>query len=128
MSTDWTPISEIELYNEIQKTELDLNGELSNFWQLIRVTPSKWKEPNYGTEGNGFWVVAICGKYIVWYNDIEEGFNISTYSVYGEISQYHCNQDELSWTVERLFSLVKHGGNVIGTAGPPEPVKTANRI
>ena len=122
MSIEWKPITELELYDEIQKTELDLNGELSNFWELIRINPSKWQEPTYGTEGNGFWVVAICGKHIIWYNDIEEGFNISTYSIYGEINEYRCNQDELSWTVERLFSLVKFGGELTGNAGPPEPL------
>lgn len=28
----------------------------------------------YGDEGNGFWVVAIYGKNIIWYNDIEDGY------------------------------------------------------
>ncbi len=122
MNTEWKPISMSELYDEIQKTELDLNGELSNFWDLIQVNPSKWNESTYGKEGNGFWVIAICGQHIIWYNDIEEGFNISTYHIYGEINEYRCNQDELSCAVERLFSLVKHGGKLTGNAGPPKPL------
>lgn len=120
MYIDWNPITERELHDEIQKTELDLNGELWDFWELIQINPAKWQEPSYGAEGNGFWVIAICGKYIIWYNDIEGGFNISTYKVYGEINEYHCNQDELSWSVEKLFSLVNFSGILIEAAEPQE--------
>ncbi len=116
--TEWRPISESELYDQIQKTETDLNGELLNFWQLIKIDPVKWTEKEYGDEGNGFWVVAICGTKVIWFNDVEEGFNISDYRTYGQIEGYYCNQDELNWAVIRLFELVKFGGGIIGQAGP----------
>ena len=115
----WEPISLYELFDKIQKTETDLNGELWNFWQLIKVYPTKWKENKFGNEGGGFWVVAICGTKVIWYNDIEDGFNISNYNNIGEIDGYYCNQDELSWAVTRLFDLIKFGGDIIGQAGPP---------
>lgn len=118
--TEWKPISLSELYDQIQKTETDLNGELCNFWQLIKTEPIKWIEKDYGDVGGGFWVVAICGTKVIWYNDIEYGFNISDYNIYGQIEGYYCNQDELSWVVTRLFDLVKFGGEVIGQAGPSE--------
>lgn len=117
---EWKPISESELYDKIQNTETNLNGELWNFWQLIRINPEKWKEKKYGDEGGGFWVVAICGRKVIWYNDIEEGFNISDYKTYGEIDGYFCNQDVLSFSVTRLFDLVKFGGNIIGQSSPPQ--------
>lgn len=117
---EWGPISLIELHDQIQKTETNLTGELWNFWQLIKIEPTKWAEKDYGDEGGGFWVVAICGTKIIWYNDIEDGFNISNYTVYGQIEQYYCNQDELSWSVTRLFDLIKFGGNILGQAGPPQ--------
>jgi len=117
--TKWEPISLYELFDKIQKTETDLNGELWNFWQLIKVYPTKWKENKFGNEGGGFWVVAICGTKVIWYNDIEDGFNISNYNNIGEIDGYYCNQDELSWAVTRLFDLIKFGGDIIGQAGPP---------
>lgn len=115
----WKPIELIELYDEILKTESDLNGELWNFWQLIKIDPEKWSEPQFGNEGDGFWVVAVCGKKVIWYNDIEDGFNISDYKDYGVIIGYYCNQDEISLAVTRLFDLIKFGGNIIGQAGPP---------
>jgi hypothetical protein len=110
----WEPISLNELYSEILKTEKDLNGELKNFWNLIKIVPVKWKEDEYGMLGGGFWVVAICGYKVVWYNDIEEGFNISEYKTFGKIEDYWCNQDELIGSVSRLFELVKFGGEDIG--------------
>lgn len=119
----WTPITLIDLYDLIQKTETDLNGELWNFWQLIKIEPNKWQEPTYGNEGNGFWVVAICGQKVIWYNDIEDGFNISGYKNYGQIDGYYCNQDELSWSVVRLFDMIKFGGQIIGQTGPPTNLK-----
>lgn len=117
---NWKPISLKELYVEIQKTEWQLDGELSNFWELIRIEPQKWKENTFGNQGDGFWVVAICGSKIIWYNDIEDGFNIADYKVYGEINEYYCNQDELKWSVIRLYDLIKLGGKINGQAGPPQ--------
>ena len=120
----WKPITEIKLLDEIQKTETDLNGDLWNFWQLIKIEPEKWSEPEFGNEGSGFWVVGICGKKVIWYNDIEDGFNISDYKEYGQIEGYYCNQDELCWAVTRLFDLIKFGGSIIGQAGHPKPLNS----
>ncbi|PTQ96843.1 hypothetical protein C8P68_104335 [Mucilaginibacter yixingensis] len=117
---EWTPISLNELLDQIQKSELDLNGERLNFWQLIKITPIKWEESTMGDCGSGFWVVGICGTKVIWYNDIEEGFNISNYQIYGKIEEYHCNQDELSWAVNRLFKLVEFYGEIGGQLGPPK--------
>jgi hypothetical protein len=70
--------------------------------------PIKWVEEKHGEDGGGFWVVAVCETKIIWYNDIEEGFNISEYKVYGHIGEYNCNQDELSWSISKLFDLIKN--------------------
>jgi len=93
----WQPITLNELHIEIRKTEHELKGGPLRLWEHIKIAPEKWKEKYYGTEGGGFWVVALLGKQVVWYNDIEEGFNISNYTNYGEIDDYWCNQDEISW-------------------------------
>lgn len=72
----WTPISLKQLEIYILQGELDLSEEELNFWNLIKIQPEKWSEKDYGAEGGGFWVVAIMGKEVIYYNDIEEGFNI----------------------------------------------------
>ncbi len=116
---EWKPIELNELYDEIYKTETDLNDELWNFWQLIKIDPENGPNPNLEQKVVDFWVVAICGRKVIWYNDIEEGFNISDYNKYGQIKGYYCNQDEISWAVIKLFDLIKFGGEIIGQAGPP---------
>lgn len=39
---------------------------------------------------------------------------------YGLIDGYYCNQDELKYSVVKLFDLLKFGGDIIGQADPPE--------
>jgi hypothetical protein len=114
----WQPITRSELNAEIQKTEHDLKDKLSCFWEYIKITPEKWKEDSNGVEGGGFWVVAIFGKQVIWYNDIEDGFNISAYTNYGEIDEYRCNQDEISWIIKRLFGAILTGNEIISRGGP----------
>ena len=118
--TKWQPISLNELNKEIQKTEHKLEGELLNFWKLIKIEPIKWAEKDFGEEGGGFWVVAICGTKVIWFNDIEEGFNISEYKIFGQIDEYLCNQDELRFALIRLFNVLKFGVELNGQRGKPE--------
>ena len=99
----WHSISKPDLFVEIQRTETILTVELQKFWGLIRIDPEKWTESTHRKEGGGFWVVGICGKQVIWYNDIEDGFNISTYKTYGKIDEYWCNQDDLATAVTNLF-------------------------
>ena len=119
---EWKPISLSQLYEQIRKTETHLNGTHQEFWKLIKIDPVKWQEKEYGDEGGGFWVVAIYGAHVIWYNDIEEGFNVSKFNTLGEITEYHCNQDELNVAVIRLFDLIQFGCDIIGQAGPPQNV------
>jgi hypothetical protein len=72
------------------------------FWEAIRIEPEKWLQP-YGDGGSGFWAVGIIGRTVVWYNDIEGGFNTSKFSSFGSIDEYWCNQDELQWTVKGIL-------------------------
>jgi hypothetical protein len=95
----WPPITIDQLKNEILRGELEMNDHQLNFWDLIKIEPEKWKEETYGQESGGFWVVGIFGKSIIYYNDIEEGFNISEYDRRGEIRDYVCNQSGLDSTV-----------------------------
>lgn len=103
----WTPITRNELEESILRGELELQSELLNFWNLIKIEPQKWQEKENGEEGGGFWVVAIFGNEVIYYNDIEEGFNISTYDTFGQIKEYWCNQSELNWTIIELFNRIK---------------------
>lgn len=104
---NWEPITIQELQNEITKSLNDLNDETLAFWKSIKIAPEKWIENEFGNEGGGFWVVAIYKNYVIWYNDIEEGFNISEFNHKGHIQEYNAEQDELKFSIIKLKNLTK---------------------
>ena len=105
----WQSISEAEIMNEINSSCERMSAEQRRLWESIKTTPNKWRKNKYGKEVGGFWVVAIIGNTVVWYNDIEEGFNHSKYHNYGEIDDYWCNQDELEWVIQNILNEIKGG-------------------
>jgi hypothetical protein len=101
----WTPVTKETIEKNISWCNDILFGkpDCLKFWEYIRVEPEKWFEETMGQEGGGFWVVAILGKNIIYYNDIEEGYNQSTFTSYGTINDYNCGQLELYELVESLY-------------------------
>jgi len=118
---DWQPISEASLWNLINAAEIRMNISQARLWEVIRIEPAKWSEASYGKEGNGFWVVAVIGDTVVWYNDIEHGFNRSKYSSFGSIGEYWCNQDELELTLQFILDAIETGQDSAPRVGPPMP-------
>ncbi|BAT53400.1 hypothetical protein NOS3756_23600 [Nostoc sp. NIES-3756] len=94
----WEPISEDKLFGLIDSAEVDMEAEPSVkiFWERIKIKPQKWQLSPWGDEGGGFWVVALIGTECIYYNDIEEGFNISRFDTIGLINDYLCNQSNLT--------------------------------
>jgi len=115
----WTPMSELEIWDKINRERERMGARQRKFWDAIRIEPEKWIQSPYGNEGEGFWVVAIIGRIVVWFNDIEDGFNKSTYTKYGFIQDYHCNQDTLEEAVQDVLDIVDTGHVVGGQGGPP---------
>jgi len=103
--SDWTPIEESALLELIDSAEWILEGLDKSFWRLIKLNdPEKWVNHPLGDLGGGFWVVAIVGNRCVYYNDIEEGFNVSTFKSWGEIDEYFSNQLKLEELVSSIIS------------------------
>ena len=101
----WTPAKEERI-----KKDIGFCGDILfdrpdclKFWDYIKIAPEKWEEKTMGKEGGGFWVVAILGKSVIYYNDIEGGYNRSTFTNYGAIDKYECGQLELHEMIESLF-------------------------
>ena len=84
----------------------------------VAVPPTKWQLSPWGDPGGGFWVVAVLEARVLWYNDIEDGFNVSSFVAPGTIpsEEYWCNQDELRWALRALV------GNSPVKLGPPKPI------
>lgn len=105
---EWEPITLDGLNDLIKSGEVQLNAEMFRFWKLVKINPEKWAEPEFDNGDDEFWVVGIFGKKIIWYNDIEEGFNVSDYITYGTIEMGEFGggeQDELHWCLNKVFKI-----------------------
>ncbi|MGR9053818.1 MAG: hypothetical protein ACU84J_14325 [Gammaproteobacteria bacterium] len=119
---EWQPITETEIWDEINSAWERMSLSQRRLWETIRIVPEKWKLDPWGNQGDGFWVVGLIGNSVVWYNDIENGFNKSTFSHYGEINEYWCNQDELEWTIQHIINEINDGYDSASYASPPQPI------
>lgn len=98
----WKPISEADLLELINRALDQFAPAERRFWETIRTDPEKWQCSRWGDEGQGFWAVAVLGKSVVWYNDIEDGFNCSRYRTFGAFDDYCCDQATLDQVVRVL--------------------------
>ncbi len=89
-----------------------MSPQQERLWQMIRIQPAKWAKHTHGEEGGGFWVVAAFGTKVVWYNDIEEGFNRSRYRERGIIAEYWAEQDDLIEFLTRLLHQINADSGV----------------
>ena len=122
MST-WSPITLEQLWDEVISGESTMDPTLERLWNAIRIEFVKWKQHPWGDQGDGFWVVGLIGNQVLWYNDIEDGFNWSRYTQPGVIDEYWCNQDELNHAIYALRDFFENDGPM-GKYGPPQPVPT----
>jgi hypothetical protein len=113
LNTDWRPISQSELQARIDQGCARMSAAQLRLWNVIRMLPEKWQQHPYGDQGGGFWAVALIGRTVVWYNDLEEGFNRSGFSEYGVIGDYWCNSDELETTMQYLSESINVGQDLV---------------
>jgi len=110
---EWAPIAERDLRRRIAQGVARMSPACRRLWNAIRIEPEKWLLHPYGDEGGGFWVVAVIGRNVIWYNDLEEGFNRSRYRIYGEIGDFWRNQDELDVTMGWLMTALETGADLL---------------
>jgi hypothetical protein len=117
----WRPIGLTDLESMILRDLADCSDGERELFERVRIPPAKWRLTPWGDDGGGFWAVAIHQDRVLWYNDIEEGFNVSRFEVPGEIpcNEYWCNQDPLRCALPRLQG---EAGTLLA---PPEPVDNA---
>src|SRR5262245_2617676 len=116
----WTPLGRDELQSIVERDLSDRSDDEREYFVSVAIEPERWRQSPWGDEGGGFWAVAVDADRVLWFNDIEEGFNVSRFSERGLIPEheYWCNQDRLRWALAEL----KTGDNTNGKAGPPEPL------
>jgi hypothetical protein len=110
---DREPISESALQARIAQCQARMSEAQTRLWEAVRMRPEKWQQHPYGDQGGGFWVVGLIGGTVIWYNDIEEGFNRSRFSTFGIIDDYWCNHDELETTLQYLMTALNRGHDMV---------------
>jgi hypothetical protein len=93
----------------------------ARLWDVIRISPEKWTQRPHGVTSGGFWAVALLGSSVVWYNDLENGFNRSRFVRYGEILEFGCNQDNLEVALQWILNELRDGYVSAPRASPPMP-------
>ena|SRR6266478_818889 len=110
---DWVPISEDDLSARIRQGYARMTQAQQRLWDAIRISPEKWQQHPYGDAGGGFWAVGLLGCTVIWYNDLDDGFNRSVYSTYGLIDDYWRNDDELDVTIQFLANALSRGHDLL---------------
>src|SRR5690242_11212796 len=88
------PNERLALEARLSRELSDCSEEQKRFFAQVCISPSRWKLSPWGDASGGFWVVAVHFDRVLWYNDVEDGFNVSRYEVTGQIpeAEYWCNQ------------------------------------
>ena len=115
---DWEPISREALDELVEKQLAQATADDRALFARTAIAPAKWQLSPWGDLGGGFWAVAVMEDRVLWYNDIEDGFNVSRFTTAGVIpsAEYWCNQDELRWAIAALE------GRPHVKVGPPRPL------
>lgn len=103
------PLTRAELEARIASGLAGVDERTRQHWDRIAIEPEKWDCSPWGDDGGGFWVVAVDGDQVLWYNEIEEGFATSPFSVRGVIGEYRCNQDDFELFLRTHVELNRHG-------------------
>jgi hypothetical protein len=53
----------------------------------------------------GFWAVATMGDQVLWYNHVEQGFNVSLFSSYGCIDNYESRKDSFDAALKKMMPV-----------------------
>lgn len=112
------PISR-ESLDELTVEQLaEVTQEQRALFARTAIVPTKWQLSPWGDPGGGFWALAVMENRVLWYNDIEDGFNVSRFNAIDTIpsTEYWCNQDELKGALPALE------GQPQGKFGPPKPL------
>jgi len=80
-----------------------LTEEQKKVWSKIKIPPEQWTLMDVNFSNEKFWAVGICGRYVIWYNNIEEGFICDIYCEYKILKNYYADQNRIVSVLVELF-------------------------
>lgn len=114
---NWQPAT-LDDVKEILRTDLiDCDALQTDAYNKYAVEPYLAPIKRYGSIESVV-VVARHKDQVMYYEDIEEGFNISPLGPDGDILEHWCNQDSLGFALNRWIMV----SDCLQHAGPAEPL------
>ncbi|WP_154224301.1 hypothetical protein [Marinicella rhabdoformis] len=99
----WKPITKAQLEKEVETQCALLSGQELACFTKIRVPYEPVKIDRWGKLESVF-IVARKDEFIVFYEDIEDGFEIGKLNEFGIIVEYGANQFTIQHVVNQLFA------------------------
>jgi hypothetical protein len=90
----WNPTSVEEVKNIVEKDLANCDDEQRSIFRRYSIEPCLAPILRYG-ETTAVVIVARKGNEVIYWEDVEEGFNISPVAEDGRVLEHWCNQDEL---------------------------------
>jgi len=115
----WKPVTFVELAALIAAQLADCSAEQRQFFERIKVAPRLVPIDRGGNIERVF-VVAEVRDLALYYEDVEEGFNISILGLSGEIASPSYEQWELCHALSRLADI--DGNFLMRSRGRPSPL------
>lgn len=93
-STDWKPATIAEVKQILKKDLATCNAEQKAIFDRYSVEPYAAPIVRYG-QPESVIVVARRNDEVIYWEDVEDGFNVSPIDKNGTILEHWCNQDQL---------------------------------
>ena len=114
---EWQPATIDEVTEIIQEDLASCDSEQLQAFNRYRVQPYAAPINRYGNQETVI-IVAQRENEVVYWEDIDEGFNVSPIDKDGTILEHWCNQDQLGHALNRWIPGRSGGGKF----GPAQPI------
>jgi len=113
-------MDEAALWELMNASRDRMNFAQKRLWDLIRISPEKWTHHSPEDREQGVWVVALIGRSVVSYNDLEHGFDRSGFIRYGEIAELGWGQADLEVVVQHTLNDLENGYETVPRVSSPQ--------
>ena len=119
-SIDWTPATIAEVKQILQQDLVACDAEQKAAFHRFEVEPYATPIVRYG-QPESVIIVARRDNEVIYWEDVEEGFNASPVDENGTILEHWCNQDQLGHALNAWVE----GRSLPGKFGPARPLQMA---
>ncbi|MGX7872690.1 hypothetical protein ACVDG5_007465 [Mesorhizobium sp. ORM6] len=114
-------MNEAELWDLINASRERMDTGQRKLWDLIEIDPEQWIHRTSAGDDHGIWVLALIGRTVISYNDLEHGFDRSNFVRYGEIAQLGWGQSDLEIAVQDVLNELEFGRRTAPIVSEPKP-------